>query len=499
MKKDKSAVLVGVAQYTQRKIIESPLDPLALIIKACENAIKDTNANSSQIIDSIDTIFMTNIRSWSYEDAPGELGKTLGIIPRRRVYLPDGGNTPQALINRASRDFFHERSKAILITGGECFYTAYKSKKIKNWPPSKKPSYMEGELWDGINEFENSYGLKNPSISYAIFETALRKSLARTVEEHQLSMGKLFERFSKIASENPFSWTKESFSAKEIINPTPSNRMINYPYTKRMCANMFVDQSAALLMMTVEQARDLGIDENYWVYLRGGADFQNVYEITRRPNLHDSPAARVGSKRALNQAGISLKDIHVFDIYSCFPSIIQIIKNEIGIPEGDSRDLTIAGGLPYFGGPWSNYSMHAVVTAVEKIRTNPALNVMIVANGGYNHKQSFGLYGRTPPVISWEQINDEEMQDLILSKALDPPQQEANGTIQVEGYTLVYNRKGNPIKGIFIGTLGNGRRTLAQLNAEPDMLSRLLEEDMVGKKFVVHFDNSVKINIIELT
>jgi len=40
---------------------------------------------------------------------------------------------------------------------------------------------------------------------------------------------------------------------------------------------------------------------------------------------------------------------------------------EIGISQDDPRPLTLTGGLPYFGGPGNNYSMHAIVSGITII------------------------------------------------------------------------------------------------------------------------------------
>ncbi|MHA1689684.1 MAG: hypothetical protein ACTSUN_10180, partial [Promethearchaeota archaeon] len=154
---------------------------------------------------------------------------------------------------------------------------------------------------------------------------------------------------------------------------------------------------------------------------------------------------------------------------------------------------------PYFGGPWSNYSMHAIVSAVEKIRKNPELKIMVIANGGYNTKQSFGIYGKKPPLIPWDRVEEsEKIQKTILSKSLAPPLKEANGILEVESYTFVYDRQGNPIKGIVIGKIEPKRRALAQINADSLVLRELLEHDLIGKKFFVKYDSSLQRNIITL-
>ena len=44
--------------------------------------------------------------------------------------------------------------------------------------------------------------------------------------------------------------------------------------------------------------------------------------------------------QSLGQAEISLSEIEHYDLYSCFPSAVQIAKKELDIPE-EKRDLLI--------------------------------------------------------------------------------------------------------------------------------------------------------------
>lgn len=490
-------IIIGAAQFTQHKDTSQPLDPLSLIVKTSKMAIEDTQ--TKEIVDIIDAVYMVNIDSWSYEDAPGKLSKILGIKPIKKVYLPDGGNTPQMLVNRAARAISAGKSRSILITGGEALYSRLQAKKDEltlNWPKRKKPKYIEGELWDWINEFENRYGFKYPPYTYAIFETAIRAASGRTIDEHKKHLGKLFEHFSMIASKNPYSWTQESYTADEIIIPSPENRYITHPYTKRMCSNLFVDQAGTIIMANEELAKSLCIDRKLWVYLMGGADLNNIHSITQRPRLDDSPATREGSKIALRQAGLTLNDIDAFDIYSCFPSIVEIIMNELGLAENDHRDLTLTGGLPYFGGPLSNYSLHSIINAVDLIRIDPSLKVMIIANGGYNTKQSIGIYGSEPPTIEWGVIDESGVQQSILEGKLPDPVEMAKGKLAIDGYTIIYDRFGHPERGIVIGTLENGRRTLALIKSGPKNLKHLEKQELVGKTVIIMYDPSDNRNFV---
>ena len=127
MSKKSCPIIVGGAQYTQPKDTPQPLDPLNLMVKTCQMALADTGKDD--IKEYIDSLYMININSWSYKDAPSELSKMLGINPVRKVYLPGGGHSPQMLVNRAAKAISSDESQAILITGGEAAYSVYRKKR----------------------------------------------------------------------------------------------------------------------------------------------------------------------------------------------------------------------------------------------------------------------------------------------------------------------------------------------------------------------------------
>ena len=133
-------VIIGAAQFTQRKDTPQPLDSLSLMVKTGQKAIEDTH--NKKIVDFIDAIYMVNISSWSYEDAPGELGKRLNITPKEKVYLPDGGQSPQMLVNRAAKAITIGEHGCVLITGGEAAYSirkTFKGEPPEYWPKKENP------------------------------------------------------------------------------------------------------------------------------------------------------------------------------------------------------------------------------------------------------------------------------------------------------------------------------------------------------------------------
>ena len=108
------------------------------------------------------------------------------------------------------------------------------------------------------------------------------------------------------------------------------------------------------------------------MYPYAGTDAHDTYAISERAELHRSPAIRIAGARALELAGLGIDDMDYVDLYSCFPSAVQVAAAELGLPVDDpARPLTVTGGLTFAGGPWSNYVAHSIATMAELLAANP--------------------------------------------------------------------------------------------------------------------------------
>ena len=102
---------------------------------------------------------------------------------------------------------------------------------------------------------------------------------------------------------------------------------------------------------------------------------------------------------ALDAAGIGIDDIARFDLYSCFPSAVQIAMRALGLAgpaASDPRPLTVTGGLAYAGGPGNDYVTHSIAAMVEACRNDPGSVGLVTALGWYVTKHSVGLYSSRP-------------------------------------------------------------------------------------------------------
>lgn len=422
-----------------------------------------------------------------YTNLPKSLARRLGQTPTVQIYGPVGGNTPQAFVNTAASRIRQGDYDVALIAGAEALRTQAKAQKagvMLDWSEdtgdvADSGSYPAGERL--VSRHELAHGIGLPIHIYPMFENALRAHYGRTVQDHMAAVGALMSGFTRVAAQNPYAALPVERSAEELITPTDVNRMIAYPYTKYLNSNMFVDQAAALLMMSTEAADRAGVPENKRVYLHGCADTHEKILISDRTNYAVSSAVRVGAAHALAQAGLTVADLDHIELYSCFPVAVEIAADMIGLAHDDPRGLTLTGGLPYFGGPGNNYAMHGIAEMVGRCRAAPGSNGLVFANGGYMTKNSFGVYSTTPTPDDWARTDPAVYQAEINAMVTPAFTQTPVGTGRIETFTIVY-AGGHPAYAIIIGRLDDDTRFLAQMH---ERLDELIDTEVIGRRIAV--------------
>ncbi len=485
MTDDRTPVLIGAGQLTQRDVDPAAAkEPLAMMVEVAQRAAQDAGADT-RLLQRLDTVAVVNILSWHYANAPGLLAERLGAHPAREIYTRVGGNTPQFLINELAAQIASGRVRLALIAGAETVRTLLRARRAGvelHWTSGGTGSpIVLGESTHGTTDHEVNHGLQLPATIYPLFENALRAHYGLSLAAHRERLGALCSRFSAVAARNPYAWFQRERSAQAIATVTPENRFIGFPYPKYMNAIMEVDQAAAVLMTSVAGARTLGVDPSRWVYLWGAADANDLWFVSDRVNYFSSPAIRLAGQKALAMAGVGIDRIDYVDLYSCFPSAVQIGRDMLGIAADDPRPLTVTGGLPYHGGPGNNYTTHAVATMLEKLRAAPGATGLVTGLGWYVTKHSVGVYSAAPPDRPWAR-EDPAVYQADLDRMPHPTLATApQGHGQIETYTVLHDRDGTPVSGIVIGRLTDGRRFLANTPEDRAILESLTSHEGVGR------------------
>ena len=80
---------------------------------------------------------------------------------------------------------------------------------------------------------------------------------------------------------------------------------------------------------------------------------------------------------------------------------------------GDTRPLTVTGGLAFAGGPVNNYPTHAVATMAEQLRADPGSFGVTTALGWYVTKHSVGVWSTRPPEHGFTRVANDETQAAV--------------------------------------------------------------------------------------
>jgi acetyl-CoA C-acetyltransferase len=489
----RTPVLVGYGQlnhHADAAAEQNAEEPVDLMVTAARRAA------DASLLEAVDAIRVVNVLSAHYRDPGLLLGQRIGADRPATRYSGVGGNVPQSLVNQACLDIQQGRADVVLVAGAEMWRTRMqlraKGKRLTwtNQDESVPLAEVSGENVPMAGPAEERIGLDRPAYVYPMFEQALRISTGESIEDHRKRVGELWARFNAVAVHNPHAWIRKPVAAKEICEEDPANRMISWPYTKLMNSNNMVDQSAALILTSVETATRLRIPTERWVYPYAGTDAHDTYAISERAELYRSPAIRIAGARALSLAGVGIDDVDYVDLYSCFPSAVQVAAAELGLPVDDpDRPLTVTGGLTFAGGPWNNYVSHSIATMAELLTANPGRRGLITANGGYLTKHSFGVYGTEPPLAEfrWEDTQSEVDREPIRTAAV-----EWEGVGTVESWTTPFDRDGRPEKAFLAVRTPDDRRTLA-LISDPVAAAATVRDDgvdLAGAKVAIHPDGT---------
>jgi acetyl-CoA C-acetyltransferase len=502
-----SPVLIGCHQITEKNGNSNPVE---LMTQAALGAIADAGL-AEDAIHTIDTLIVPGmvideakaggLPGNGFKNVPHSVSRALGIDPQRQYYTGTGGNTPQMLVNQFAEKIANGDCETVLIAGGEALDTMISQlmagKDLASWQQeSDRPIDCLAPTRDPATAHEVAHGIDLPAMVYPLFENALRHHYQRSQDAHMRTIGEIYERFNATAAANPFSWFPQQRSAQEIVTVNEKNRYIGFPYTKYLNSVIQVNMAAALILTSEENARALGVAPEQMVYLHGCADALDHWYMFERENYYSSPALQVAAKKALGMAQKHIDDIDYFDIYSCFPSAVQIACDALGLAHDDPRGLSITGAMPYFGGPGNNYTLHSIATMMQRLREKPGSFGLLNANGWFITKHSIGVYSTQPGDTPWQRKQPADYQKEI--DALPKPAftETPEGKASIETFTVMHGRNG-PERALIIGRLENDTRFIANTAEDPAIFNALMQDDVIGRTGYVSRKDELNIFTLE--
>lgn len=493
----RSPCVIGVGQRSWRPDqLDGPdalaPEPLAMWEDVARTAATDTGATSDRVLAALDSLQVVYCQSWQYDDPPGRLAERLGLDhgngpdggPRLRHYSGIGGTTPQVLLDDAATAMLRGELDTAMVVGAEALATKRRLKRA-----GEKPAWSHPEAERSPFPFEAPFHPAEVAhevfqawLTFAVFDVARRGHLGIDPDSHRRATAEHLARMSKVAARNPHAWFPIERSAQELATATRDNRMVGYPYTKREVAIMDIDQAAAVLLATHEAADRLGVPPERRVYLRGWCAANDATYVAEHDPMWSSPAMQAASSEALRLAGLaSVDDIAHLDLYSCFASSIAFALDALGLGADDRRGVTVTGGLPFAGGPGSNYLSHAVATMTDRLRADPGSYGLVSGVGMHMTKHVYAVYGTEPPPSPVTPPDQSGVQAAVTARHPPRPIAEtATGPATVAAYSVVHDRDNAPQWGLVVCDLPGGERCYARA-LDADLLASLEDDEWVGR------------------
>lgn len=472
---ERTPVIIGIGEVLDRPTDPAAaLEPLALMEAAVRAADADAGGGFLASIDSLDVI---NLISWRYDRVAVRLAQRLGIVPPRAVYGIVGGETPTTKIHEAALRIMNGNSVVAVITGGEAQNAVAKAKAAGitlPWtPPSKTP---ENPIIpsDHVTPLGMSHGIFQPIHLYPLYENATVAAWGLTPGAALAESGAAYERISAAAAANPFAWGRTAFTAQQITTVADDNRMICWPYTKRMVANNNVNAAAAVLMTTLAAARAAGIPEDRIIHVHGGASAGEHMDFLKRDSYVHSAAQDAVLGQAMRIAP------HGFDrveLYSCFPTVPKMARRTLGL--GADVPLSVTGGLSFAGAGLNCYMLHSTCAMVRVLRDKPADQALLYGQGGYVTKHHALVIGNRPADAAWLMLN-RDVQDAAEDARGDVPAFDGTyaGPAAIETFSIVFGREGQPSHGSVVGRTPDSARVFGKVDvADSDAVAALLSLD----------------------
>ena len=166
------------------------------------------------------------------------------------------------------------------------------------------------------------------------------------------------------------------------------------------------DGAAALILCPLEMAQDLS--SRTPIRVLASASATDSVDLAGRTNLLDLAAARLSAQKAFSQAGLSTKDIDLFEVHDAFSVMAALSLEAVGFAEpGEGVDLAqrdeysihgrvpiaTMGGLKGRGHPVGATGVYELVDLITQLRGDAGKNQ--VPNAEIGMTQNIGGTGAT--------------------------------------------------------------------------------------------------------
>ena len=435
-------------------------DVLSLMAAAADAAALD--AGRSALLADLDAVFVPR-GTWQHADPGRELAGRFGATGARSV-LAELGVLQSTLVGRACEAVWSGAADVVMVVGGEAAYSA-KRAGAENRPlpgaagDGNPPDEVLRPSGDIVSALEIRRQFWTPAHQYALIERAL----GRTPDE----LDAAWSAFATVAAANPDAWWPEAVEPAALEWGSATNPPVAHPYGRRHCSQMNVDQAGALLVVSAERARALGLPEDRWIFPALVGESNVMVPVPNRVDPARSPGFAELGRAVQRITGLEPAAAGAVDLYSCFPAAVEVQRRELGL--STDRTLTVTGGMSFAGGPFNNYVLQSTAKMAEVLRSGRAEHGMVTAISGMITKQGLIWLGTAPAAGGFAYVDVSADVEAITERArvCEAPD-EVDGLARVVSSTVV---AGPEPTAWVLAELPDGSRTLAT-SVEPEVVAR---------------------------
>ena len=471
----RTPVIAGVGVASQH--LDDPgagLEAVELMLLAARRAGEDCGAPG--VLREVERVAVPH-GSWHYRDPARIVADGIGAT-RARTVLVQTGIPQQTLLDDAYLAIREGALDVALVVGGEAARRAVLARRAavvapETVQPDAEPDELQVPTTEIISRVEIEGGVASAMAPFAIIDSALRHAEGRTLEQHRDDIARLWAGFNEVATRFPDAAFPEPRDAAFLREPSASNRPFAFPYNKWHCAQMNVDQAAAILICSVDAARRLAVDRDRVIFPLVALESSFSLPISQRRDMHRWPAMELLGRRAEAHLGRALSTIELVEVYSCFPAAVRVVQRALRLPIDGVP--TITGGESFAGGPWNNFVLQVTAAMVERLRAEPDATGLVTTISGLLNKPGLAVYASRPEVpLLVADLADEceaatERVEVITGYV---------GPAEIAAYTVGYDGF-DPVRTTVIADTPAGRRCVATC-ADPALARRATEEELIG-------------------
>lgn len=330
---------------------------LDLALEASVEAIKDSGLDKKEI----DAVFVGNmlIGKIAGQDHLGPVvASSLGL--NCASFRIEGACASGGLaVHLAIQGILANTYKNVLVVGAE---------KMSDAPTDQ----ITWALMGASSSKERKAGLTFPAL-YALMAQAHIQKYGTTREElAEVSVKNHYHASLNKKAQYPFEITVE-----KVLNSSS----ISYPIT--LFDSSPITDGAAAILLSAATTGSRGLPAGRQVYITGSAVASDTIDLSERKSLTELKATQIAAKKALEQAGVSVKDIKVTEVHDCFTIAEVMAMEDLGFCPagaggkfikskatrlGGKYPVNTSGGLKACGHPVGATGVKQIIEITEQLR-----------------------------------------------------------------------------------------------------------------------------------